>query len=195
MVISGCIGPRGDGYNPVNFMTEVEAESYNARQAETFHDADADMVAAITMTYSAEAIGIVRAAQRDGMPVAVPFTVETDGKLPIGQSLKDAIEEVDTSTNNLLAYYMINCAHPIHFAGVLDSRRPWTARIRGLRANASAKSHKELDEATELDIGDPVELGKQYREFRSKLTNLNVLGGCCGTDHRHLEEIFKAVLA
>lgn len=194
MVISGCIGPRGDGYNPANFMNEAEAENYHALQAETFGDADADMVTAITMTYPAEAIGLARAARRAGMPVVISFTVETDGRLPNGQSLKDAIEEVDGATKDLPVYYMINCAHPSHFGDVLDSRAPWTARIRGLRANASTKSHKELDEATELDIGDAVELGKQYRELHAKLTNLNVLGGCCGTDHRHVEEICKAVL-
>ena len=160
MIISGCIGPRGDGYNPGSFMTETEAENYHALQAETFRAADADMVTAITMTYPAEAIGIARAAQRAGMPVVISFTVETDGQLPNGQSLKDAIEQVDGATNHLPAYYMINCAHPKHFAGVLDADASWTARIRGVRANASTKSHKELDEATELDVGNPNELGR-----------------------------------
>jgi S-methylmethionine-dependent homocysteine/selenocysteine methylase len=195
MVISGCIGPRGDGYNPASFMTETEAENYHALQAETFGAADADMVTALTMTYPAEAIGIARSAQRAGMPVAISFTVETDGKLPNGQSLKEAIEQVDGATNHLPAYYMINCAHPSHFASVLDRDAAWTARIRGLRANASTKSHKELDEATELDVGNPNELGRQYRQLRDQLANLNVLGGCCGTDHRHVEEICKAILA
>ena len=195
MVISGCIGPRGDGYNPASFMTETEAENYHALQAETFRAADADMVTAITMTYPAEAIGIARAAQRAGMPVVISFTVETDGQLPNGQSLKDAIEQVDGATDHLPAYYMINCAHPSHFAGVLDADASWTARIRGVRANASTKSHKELDEATELDVGNPNELGRQYRQLRDRLASLNVLGGCCGTDHRHVEEICKAILA
>ena len=195
MVISGCIGPRGDGYNPASFMTETEAENYHALQAETFRAADADMVTAITMTYPAEAIGIARAAQQAGMPVVISFTVETDGRLPNGQSLKDGVEQVDGATNHLPAYYMINCAHPSHFAVVLENDSSWTARIRGVRANASTKSHKELDEATELDIGNPHELGRQYRQLRDTLANLNVLGGCCGTDHRHVEEICKAILA
>src|SRR5688572_4659313 len=187
MVVSGCIGPRGDGYNPESFMDATEAERYHGLQAATFRDADADMVTAITMTYPAEAIGLTRAAGGVGMPVAISFTVETDGRLPNGATLREAIEEVDAATGNAPAYYMINCAHPTHFATALPPGAPWTARIRGLRANASTKSHAELDQATELDVGNPDELGRQYRELRARLPNLNVLGGCCGTDLRHIE--------
>lgn len=194
MVISGCIGPRGDGYRPTALMTEEAAERCHAMQAATFRDAEADMVTAITMTYAAEAIGITRAAQAAGMPVAISFTVETDGRLPSGQTLPEAIQQVDDATGDAPAYYMINCAHPTHFAGALAAGGKWLDRIRGLRANASRKSHVELNEATELDDGDPVELGRQYRELRGKLQKLNVLGGCCGTDHRHVEEICKACL-
>ncbi|MBD2104962.1 homocysteine S-methyltransferase family protein [Leptolyngbya sp. FACHB-261] len=194
MVISGCIGPRGDGYDPAELMIEAEAEQYHLNQIATFRDADADMVSAITMTYVEEAIGIARAAQSLGMPVAISFTVETDGKLPTGQTLKDAIEQTDRDTNSAPAYYMINCAHPTHFSSVLVEEEPWLERIRGIRANASTKSHAELNEAEQLDDGNPEELGNQYRELKSSLKNLNVLGGCCGTDHRHVEAICKAYL-
>lgn len=193
MVISGCIGPRGDGYNPSDFMTEEEAERYHKVQIETFSDTNTDMVTAITMTYFEEAVGITRAAKSLGMPVVISFTVETDGKLPSGQSLKDAIQKVDEATSNFPAYYMINCAHPTHFENVLVESEPWLHRIRGLRANASTLSHAELDEAEELDDGSPSELSSQYNELRNKLSNLNALGGCCGTDHRHIEEIIKAI--
>jgi S-methylmethionine-dependent homocysteine/selenocysteine methylase len=195
MVISGCIGPRGDGYNPAAFMDAAEAERYHAVQAATFRETDADMVTAITMTYAAEAIGIARAAQAVGMPVAISFTVETDGRLPNGQTLQEAIEQVDDATGNAPVYYMINCAHPTHFADALVAGAPWVARIHGLRANASTKSHAELDAGEALDVGNPSELGRHYRALRNKLPNLNVLGGCCGTDHRHVEEICKAFLA
>lgn len=194
MVISGCIGPRGDGYNPAELMTVDEAQEYHLNQITTFQDAEADMVTAITMTYVEEAIGIVRAAKSVGIPVVISFTVETDGKLPTGQTLKDAITQVDQATDNTPVYYMINCAHPTHFANVLVTDQPWLERIRGLRANASTKSHAELDEAEELDDGNPEELGSQYGELRGKLKNLNVLGGCCGTDHRHVEAMCKAYL-
>ncbi len=194
IVISGCVGPRGDGYNPTDVMPAEEAQQYHTAQIKTFSETDADMVTAITMNYVEEAIGVARAAESAGMPVAISFTVETDGKLPTGQGLKDAIESVDEATSNAPAYYMINCAHPSHFVDVLAVGGPWTERIHGLRANASNKSHAELNESTKLDEGNPVELGRQHRELLSKLKNLNVLGGCCGTDHRHVEEICKAVL-
>ncbi len=194
VVISGCVGPRGDGYNPTNLMSAAEAEQYHAPQIQTFSRTQADMVTAITMNYPDEAIGIVRAARNAGMPVAISFTVETDGKLPTGQSLKEAIEYVDESTDNGPEYYMINCAHPTHFANVLKVEDVWTERIRGLRANASAKSHAELNESVELDEGNPEELGRQYQSLMKKLRNLRVLGGCCGTDVRHIEAVCEACL-
>ncbi|MEZ4681041.1 MAG: homocysteine S-methyltransferase family protein [Caldilineaceae bacterium] len=194
MVISGCVGPRGDGYNPAFMMSADEAELYHAAQVQLFQHSEADMVTAITMTYVEEAIGLTRAAQAANMPVAISFTVETDGRLPSGQPLADAIEQVDHVTNSGPVYYMINCAHPTHFADTLIGGNGWTERIQGLRANASTRSHAELDEATELDDGNPVKLGSQYRALRPYLPKLNVLGGCCGTDHRHVEEICKAWL-
>lgn len=192
MVISGCIGPRGDGYRADDMMSEGEAEAYHAAQIETLRETEADMVSAFTITHAEEAIGATRAARRAGLPVVISFTVETDGRLPSGETLKGAIESVDGATDQAPAYYMINCAHPTHFAGSLPGDESWLLRIRGLRANASAKSHAELDEAKELDVGSPAELGSQYSSLRNKLRNLNVLGGCCGTDHRHLEAISRS---
>jgi S-methylmethionine-dependent homocysteine/selenocysteine methylase len=190
-VISGCIGPRGDGYQPGRTMSIDEALRYHRIQIETFADSAADMVSAITMNYAQEAIGIAEAAKEFGMPVAISFTVETDGCLPTGQPLKEAIDQVDTVTRSYPSYYMLNCAHPDHFEGTL--RGPWAARIRGLRANASRKSHAELNESPELDIGNPSELGGQYAELKRRaLPRLNVMGGCCGTDYRHVEKIAAA---
>jgi len=192
IVISGCVGPRGDGYNPTEIMTTNEAEKYHTAQIKAFSETEADMICAITMTNIQEAIGICQAATKFGLPVAISFTVETDGKLPSGQSLRDAIISLDEATNKTPAYYMINCAHPSHFDDVLDVNEPWIKRIHGLRANASTKSHAELDESEELDDGNPIELGNQYQQLKSILSNLNVLGGCCGTDHRHIEKICAA---
>jgi len=193
VVISGCVGPRGDGYQPGRVMSAAEARDYHRGQIETFAGTAADMVAAITMNYSAEAIGIAEAALDCGMPAAISFTVETDGRLPTGQPLGEAIEEVDAETGSYPRYYMLNCAHPEHFHSVLNGNASWSARIRGLRANASRKSHAELNESAELDIGDPGELGGQYAELRRRLLpQLNVMGGCCGTDHRHVERIAAA---
>lgn len=195
MVISGCIGPRGDGYSPSNVMSSEEAQRYHMAQINTFSETEADLVTAVTMNYVEEAIGITQAAKSVGMPVVISFTVETDGKLPTGQTLKDAIERVDEATDSTPAYYMINCAHPTHFEGALITDEHWPRRIRGLRANASTKSHAELNDSAELDEGDPIELGRQHRELLTRLKDLTVFGGCCGTDHRHVEEICKACLA
>ncbi len=192
MVISGCFGPRGDGYDPGKKMSARQAEDYHAFQADLFADSEADMVTAITMNYVEEAIGIARAAAAAGIPSAISFTVETDGRLPTGQTLEDAIVAVDDATGGAPAYYMINCAHPTHFEEKLKADAPWVGRLRGLRANASTRSHAELDQASELDAGNPVELGRQYSKLRQKFGKLNVLGGCCGTDHRHVEQIALA---
>jgi S-methylmethionine-dependent homocysteine/selenocysteine methylase len=194
-VISGCVGPEGDGYDPETMLSSDAAQEYHETQIRTFADTAADMVTAITMTYADEAIGVTRAATEAGMPAAISFTVETDGRLPSGQPLGDAIAEVDSQTDRGPAYFMINCAHPTHFGSVLEVDEPWRERIRGLRTNASRKSHAELDEATELDEGDPADLGVRHAALRTKLPRLNVLGGCCGTDHRHVGEICNAWMA
>jgi len=189
MVISGAIGPRGDGYVAGEVMTAGKAEAYHGAQIETFAGTEADMITAFTMTNIDEAIGITRAAQRQRLPVVISFTLETDGRLPTGDGLQEAVETVDAATENGPVYYMINCAHPEHFATTLASGGAWLQRLRGLRANASRRSHAELNDAPDLDAGDPDELGAQYRELRRLFAHFNVLGGCCGTDHRHVESI------
>lgn len=188
MVISGNIGPRGDGYEVGKLMSADEAEAYHSRQIGLFAHTAVDLVSAFTMTNIPEATGIVRAAQSAGLPVVISFTLETDGRLPSGESLQQAIESVDSATARGPAYYMINCAHPDHFASILGDK-PWVKRIRGIRANASRRSHAELDSASDLDAGDPLELGQLYRGLRGKFEHLTVLGGCCGTDHRHVDAI------
>lgn len=195
VVISGCIGPRGDGYRVTELMAPDEAKRYHANQIDTFSETNADMVDAVTMTYAAEAIGVVNAASEARIPMALSFTVESDGRLPSGQSLKDAIEQVDAETGGGAAYFMINCAHPTHFAHVFEEGGDWIDRIAGLRANASTKSHAELDESTELDPGDPEDLAARYIALRDSMPALHVIGGCCGTDARHIDAICSAWLS
>ena len=195
MIISGCIGSRGDGYNPAELMNEMEAEHYHSEQIATFAKTNADLVTAMTLTYIEEAIGICRAAQKAQMPIVISFTVETDGKLPTGESLKDAIASIDRATNDAPIYYGINCAHPSHFSPVLQQGENWTKRIKMIRANASIRSHAELDEAETLDDGDPIELGIQHQKLKDLLPDLNIFGGCCGTDIRHVEQICQGALS
>lgn len=193
VLINGVIGPRGDGYDPSTFMTADEAEEYHGVQIGVFADNKVDLVSAITMTNIPEAVGIARAAGDRGLPCVISFTLETDGRLPTGQTLANAIVEVDAACTHKPAYYMINCAHPDHFSGMLEQGGEWADRIHGLRANASRMSHAELDECEELDDGNPHELGQQYAEITRLLPKLNVFGGCCGTDHRHVAQICEAV--
>jgi len=192
IVISGCIGPRGDGYDPDKVMSVADALAYHAWQIGVLREAGADFVSAFTMNNINEALGVARAAQAAQIPCVISFTVETDGRLPTGDSLADAIEAVDAATERAPTYYMINCAHPTHFERVLDRDAAWLTRLRGLRANSSRRSHAELDNATELDTGNPEELGAQYGDLLRRFPHINVLGGCCGTDHRHVERISLA---
>jgi S-methylmethionine-dependent homocysteine/selenocysteine methylase len=195
IVVSGCVGPRGDGYDPGEAMTAAEAEAYHAEQISAFVAAGADMICAITMTNTPEAIGIARAAKARGIPAAISFTVETDGALPTGEPLGGAIEAVDAATGAAPAYYMVNCAHPVHFAPALAADAPWVRRIAGLRANASKRSHQELNDAPDLDAGDPEELGREHAQLLGRHGHIRVLGGCCGADHRHVEAMSRACAA
>ena len=189
MVISGCIGPRGDGYSPSVTMSVEEAKIYHGEQIKTLSLTAADLVSAHTLNYSNEAIGMSLAAKENEIPIVIGFTVETDGKLPSGETLQVALEKVDHATGNYPSYYMINCAHPTHFKGLLKSDRKWKERIMAIRANASSKSHAELDDSEHLDAGDKCALASEYSELRKLLPNLKIIGGCCGTDHTHIEEI------
>jgi S-methylmethionine-dependent homocysteine/selenocysteine methylase len=195
IVVSGCVGPRGDGYDPGEAMTAAEAEAYHAEQISAFVAAGADMICAITMTNTPEAIGIARAAQAHGIPAAISFTVETDGALPTGEPLGAAIEAVDAATDAAPAYYMVNCAHPTHFGPALVADAPWVQRIAGLRANASKRSHQDLNDAPDLDAGDPEEFGREHAQLLGRHGHIRVLGGCCGADHRHVEAMSRACAA
>jgi homocysteine S-methyltransferase len=192
VVISGCIGPRGDGYVVTAQLSPQEAEEYHGAQIATFADTAADLVSAITMTHTGEAVGIARAAAVHGMPSVISFTVETDGRLPSGESLQAAVRTVDEATGHAPSYYMINCAHPSHFVDALRDGHGWQGRLRGLRANASRLSHAELDVAEVLDEGDPQDLAEEYARLREDLPQLTVLGGCCGTDSRHVDAIRRS---
>jgi S-methylmethionine-dependent homocysteine/selenocysteine methylase len=195
VLICGCIGPRGDAYDGTVTMTAGEAEAYHARQAAVFAETEADLVSGLTLPTVEEALGIARAAVAAGLPVVISFTVETDGCLPSGQPLGEAIEQVDAETEGAARYFMVNCAYPTHVECALREGGAWRTRLRGIRANASKQSHAELDELGLLDAGDPQELAAAFLALRPQLPNLEVLGGCCGTDHRHIAAIAEAWLA
>ncbi len=192
IVLDGAIGPRGDAYAPEEEVPAHEAEEYHAKQIGWLAETEVDMVTGWTLTHSDEAIGIVRAARAVDLPVVISFTLETDGNLPMGQSLEEAIVAVDEATESGAAYFMVNCVHPDHFSHLLEDR-DWSRRIRGIFCNASRKSHAELNESDTLDDGDPVELGELHKAMRDRMPWLNVFGGCCGCDLRHVTEIAHAL--
>jgi homocysteine S-methyltransferase len=189
VTICGTLGPEGDGYSPDSFLSAAEAEEYHSQQVGAFAGEGVEMISAYTLTYVEEAVGMVRAAAAAGLPVSISFTVETDGRLPSEEPLREAVERLDAETDGAALYQMINCAHPTHFAAELAGEEAWLGRIGGVRANASRRSHAELDEAEELDSGDPEELGAEYAALEPQLPGLRVVGGCCGTDQRHVASI------
>jgi homocysteine S-methyltransferase len=193
-LVSGAIGPRRDAWQYDGAMSTAEAEDYHGPQIGAFARAGADLVTGYTLTNTPEAIGIARVASAAGMPCVISFTLETDGRLPGGKSLGAAIAEVDAAVEAYPAYYMINCVHPIHFASTVRQAGAWVDRIGGLRVNASMKSHAELDESDVLDIGDWQDLAQRYGRILPLLPNIRVIGGCCGTDHRHIGAICQHCL-
>ncbi len=183
VVLGGSVGPRGDGYRPGADVDAEEARAYHRPQVEALAAGGADVVTAYTLTDPGEAVGVVLAAREVGIPVAISFTVETDGRLPGGTSVADAVATVDAAARP--DYYLLNCAHPSHVEAGLDDG-PWRERVLGLRPNSSTLSHAELDEAEELDEGDLSELTAATDRLRPHLPNLSIVGGCCGTDARHV---------
>jgi len=192
IILNGIIGPTADAYAPEDRVGARKAEQYHARQLGWLAETEVDMVTGVTLPRSDEAVGLVRAAEAAGLPVAISFTVETDGRLPTGRPLADAIRLVDDSTGGAAAYFMVNCAHPDHFFHVFEDA-DWARRVRGLRCNASRLSHAELDACEVLDDGDPEEMGGQYRKIVERLPWINIVGGCCGSDLRHVKNIAGAM--
>lgn len=187
VVVSGAIGPRGDGYVARDVSSPEDYAVYHLPQIASFKAAGADVATAMTMTHVEEAIGVVAAARSVGLPVVVMFTVETDGRLPDGTPLADAVTATDAAGGP--DWFGVDCAHPEHLApGLTDGA--WRERLVVVRPNASRLSHAELDEAEVLDDGDPVELRGDVDALRDRLPSLRVLGGCCGTDARHVASLW-----
>jgi homocysteine S-methyltransferase len=193
VTVSGTIGPRRDGYVAEERMTAAEAEVYHGWQVALLAEAGVDRITAMTLTYPDEATGIVRACVAAEIPVIPGFTVETDGRLPSGDSLAEAVEQIDRASDRAAAFFMINCAHPAHFSDAVRAGGAWVQRIGGVRANASKLSHAELDESEGLHSSDPAELAQEHRALRSHMPALELVGGCCGTDVSHVRAIADAL--
>lgn len=191
--VNGVVGPRADGYVVGHEMTADQAADYHRPQVRALAEAGADQVAMLTIPYVAEAVGFVRAAHEVGVPCVASFTVETDGRLPSGVTVRDAVQVVDHETDASASGFMVNCAHPDHVESAFDDDE-WVRRVIGFRGNASRMSHAELDIAEELDGGDPDELAQAYAALLRRLPAVDVVGGCCGTDDRHIRAVAAACL-
>ncbi|MCP5083255.1 MAG: homocysteine S-methyltransferase family protein [Alphaproteobacteria bacterium] len=194
MPVSGVVGPRGDAYAVGHIMTVDEAEDYHSEQLRTMKQAGADFATALTFSQVDEAIGVVRASQTLDFAVVVSFALGADGKLKTGPSLGAAIAAVDAATQNGPAYYMVNCTHPVDFAPAFNAPGPWVDRLGGLRPNASSLAHGVLCQLGRLEEGNPVELGQQMADMATRFPQINVWGGCCGTDYAHIDQIAAAVI-
>jgi len=191
-IISGCIGPKGDAYEQNAALAADGAQEYHQVQVDTFKSGDVDIVTALSLSSSQEAIGIVRAAQAAGLQSAISFMVEKDHCLQSGESLQTAIETVDRATGAAAAYFMVNCAHPIDFGPALTDGK-WVSRVHGIRANSSKQEHSLLNTLGHLDEGNPEELAGEYASLKSRYPDMNVFGGCCGTDFTHVRQISSAL--
>ena len=192
MPVGGAIGPRGDAYNVGRTPDADEAEAYHSEQIETFRTAGADHVTAMTFSSITEAIGLARAAKAAGMPVVISFLVARGGRLKGGETIEAAITAVDAATGAAPVHYMINCTHPTEFEPGLTPGG-WMARLGGFMPNAVAMETLDLCQLGHLEDGDPVELGQQMAALARRFPHINVWGGCCGTDGRHIGEITKQV--
>lgn len=185
VLVSACIGPRYDPYADIPPVPVEDARQYHAAQMQSLKDTSVDLVTAYTFNRPSEAAGCILAARDADLPIIMSLVVETDGCLADGTKLVDGIDQIDAATDSAALFFMVNCAHPTHFAGAIGNH----PRLRGLVANASSCSHAELDEADELDEGDPIELGKQIAAIAQQNPSIQVFGGCCGTDMRHLKSM------
>ncbi|WP_366524332.1 homocysteine S-methyltransferase family protein [uncultured Roseobacter sp.] len=190
VLVALCIGPSRDAYAKLDPMTVEAARAYHALQIGSVASTDIDLVNAYTFNQVEEAAGAVLAAKDCGVPIAVSFVVETDGRLDNGTGLEEAIDQVDAITGNSAAYFMVNCAHPDHFSHALTGH----PRLKGMVVNASRLSHAELDDASELDDGNPKELGVEVARLVHEYPKISVVGGCCGSDFRHMGEMARAIV-
>ncbi len=191
VLVSACIGPRYDPYADIPPISVGQARAYHNAQLSALKETSVDLVTGYTFNRTGEAAGCILASQDIGLPIIMSLVVETDGCLADGTPLIDAIDQIEAQTDGSALFYMVNCAHPTHFADVIKAH----PRLKGVVANASSCSHAELDEAEELDDGDPVQLGQEIAAAMRDNPSIQVFGGCCGTDMRHLKQMALEVLS
>jgi S-methylmethionine-dependent homocysteine/selenocysteine methylase len=147
----------------------------------------------LTFNNIPESIGVIRAGVAAGLPVGVSLSLTTEGRLRSGPSLREAIEAIEEATDGAAAWFGTNCAHPVEFEPAFADAGSWFDRLRYIRPNAAKMDKIALCSLGHLEDGDPVELGGEMGEIARRFPRADILGGCCGTDERHLSEIAQNV--
>lgn len=194
ILLGGSIGPRGDAYSRGEPVTADSAEEYHSFQIACLKEAGADIACAHTFNNIPEAVGVARAARAEGLPLAMYFSLDSSSRLNTGPSLRDAVIETDSQTGNAPLFYGLNCSHPVEFEPALEPG-DWIDRLRSIRPNASKMEKIALCKLGHLEDGDPDELGAQMGDLARRYPHMDIMGGCCGTDERHLSRIAEAVKA
>ncbi|MBW2409401.1 MAG: homocysteine S-methyltransferase family protein [Deltaproteobacteria bacterium] len=188
--IAGLIACRGDSYEPREALTADKAEAYHRLQAQELAHAGVDFILAATLPAVSEALGIAAALSQCAIPYSLSFVIRSDGRVLDGTPLQAAIEKIDAAVNPGPLFYQINCVHPAIFRKAIEQSEPGFDRLLGLQANTSEKSPEELDGLGYLDTSEPEEFAESMLALHTHF-GLKIIGGCCGTDHRHIEEIAK----
>lgn len=193
ILIQGLIGPRGDAYETNHSITEAEAQDYHSVQLQTLKSANVDLATAMTFNNVPESIGVARAAVEADVPLCISLSLDGSSNLNSGPSLAEAITTIDAATDSSVAFFMINCVHPLEYEPALADEQ-WITRIRGVRPNASVMDKLSLCTIGHLEAGNPTELGKQMGDLMQRYPHMDICGGCCGTWDTHLDQIAEDVL-
>jgi homocysteine S-methyltransferase len=192
MFIGGLMACRGDAYRPEEALTEPDAADFHKPQAAMLAESGVDYLMAATLPAVSEARGMAKTLSDLRIPYVISFVIRPDGTLLDGTPLHRAIDQIDSTTEHPPFFYLINCVHPSVFARGLGRETEISKSIRkrvlGLQANTSSRSPEELDGLEQLDGSDPDKFAEEMLDLHHQF-GIKVIGGCCGTDHRHIHAI------
>lgn len=196
LYLGGMMGCKGDAYKGTGALTANEAYEYHSWQAKLFAEAKVDFLYAAIMPTLPEAIGMAEAMAETGLPYIISLMIRTDGRMIDGTTIHTAIETIENSIEIKPIFYMTNCVHPANVGKALAWEFNRTElvrnRLKGIQANASPLTPEELDDCCEILSSEPTELAEEIMKLH-KHHGFQILGGCCGTDERHIEEIAKRI--
>ncbi len=197
IVICGLLSCRGDAYNQSEALTSNDAHAFHTWQANKLAEAGVDFLLAATLPALSEATGLAKALAATGKPYIISFVIRAEGTTLDGTPLKDAISRIDTDVNPRPIAYMSNCTHVSFFKTAMmhdaHSSSAVRKRVTGLLANTAAIKPEDLDDSEELVEEDPRTFGESVASLHGEL-GMKILGGCCGTDDRHIDHLAKQLV-